>query len=62
MKATKLTAGGIAPVTRPGRYEVFVSVGRRDGTPVFELPLAGGDGQRRYCVGTIELAEHELVQ
>ena len=55
----ELTAGGIAPATRPGRYQVFVSVGRRDGTPVFELPLDNGDGQRRYRVGTIELVAPE---
>lgn len=51
----ELTAGRIAPVTRPGTYDLFVSVGRRDGTPVLELPLAGGDGQKRYKLGKITL-------
>jgi hypothetical protein len=32
--ASEFTAGRLAPVTRPGTYDLFVSVGRRDGTPV----------------------------
>lgn len=44
-----------APVTPPGDYEVFLSVGRSDGTPVYELPYGGGDGQRRYRIGTIRI-------
>jgi len=40
--------GAHAPPTKPGTYEVFVSVGQRDGTPLIALPLAGHDGQRRY--------------
>jgi len=54
-RSCKLTVGAIAPATAPGTYQVFVSVGRRDGTPVIELPLAGGDGQRRYRLGDIQL-------
>lgn len=42
-----------APTFRPGEYSVFVSVGKADGTPVYELPLAGGDGRRRYRLGSI---------
>lgn len=45
--------GLIAPTTRPGTYDVFVSVGKRDGTPVIALPLKDDDGQRRYRVGRI---------
>lgn len=48
-------AGLIAPVTRPGDYDAFVSVGRRDGTPVLALPLQGDDGARRYKVGRLTL-------
>lgn len=47
--------GLIAPVTKPGMYDVYVSVGRRDGTPEIALPLDGDDGQKRYKVGRIEL-------
>ena len=45
--------GQVAPVTQPGQYAVFVSVGQRDGTPRLALPLAAGDGQRRYRLGSI---------
>ncbi|WP_165233445.1 DUF4832 domain-containing protein [Aquisphaera insulae] len=47
--------GIFAPPTPPGDYEVYVSVGRRDGTPVLSLPLPNGDGARRYKLGTITL-------
>jgi hypothetical protein len=45
------------PPTKPGTYDVFVSVGRRDGTPVIALPLAHHDGQRRYKLGQIRVTE-----
>jgi hypothetical protein len=48
--------GQVAPVTKPGRYQVFVSVGQRDGTPRIALPLTGADGQRRYRLGSITLS------
>lgn len=47
--------GTHAPPTQPGPYDVFVSVGRRDGTPQMALPLKDGDGQRRYRVGRLVL-------
>jgi hypothetical protein len=47
--------GNHAPPTQPGEYDVFASVGLRDGTPIIALPLAGSDGQRRYKLGTIRL-------
>lgn len=50
-----MTAGLIAPTTKPGTYAVYVSVGRRDGTPVIALPYSGDDGQRRYKLGHITL-------
>lgn len=53
--ASTFRAGLFAPVTKPGRYAVYVSVGRRDGTPQIALPLPGDDGQRRYKLGTITL-------
>lgn len=45
--------------TKPGTYEVFVSVGRRDGSPVFALPLPGEDGFRRYRIGRISFTAPE---
>jgi hypothetical protein len=44
-------------VTKPGKYDVYVSVGNEDGTPVFELPYNKSDGHRRYKMGQIEVAE-----
>ena len=45
--------GQIAPVTQPGKYTLFVSVGQRDGTPRIALPMAEDDGQHRYKIGSI---------
>ena len=56
-RGVQLTAGLVAPATRPGDYEVFVSVGLRDGTPRIALPLPGDDGQRRYRLGGVRLLE-----
>ena len=47
--------GKHAPPTKPGVYDVFVSVGSRDGTPTIALPLANHDGHKRYRVGRILL-------
>jgi hypothetical protein len=48
--------GGVhRPPLKAGRYSVLVSVGGRDGTPRIALPLAGGDGQHRYRLGTVEV-------
>lgn len=47
--------GEHSPPVKPGTYDVFVSVGQRDGTPVLALPLPSGDGQRRYKLGRIML-------
>ncbi len=47
-----------APTTKPGTYDVYISVGLRDGTPVIALPLDANDGQRRYKLGTVTLTEN----
>jgi hypothetical protein len=47
--------GTHAPPVKAGAYDLFVSVGRRDGTPTIALPLRGDDGQRRYKVGPVML-------
>jgi len=52
---SEFMAGYVAPTTRPGIYDVYVSVGQRDGTPVLALPLPNDDGQRRYKIGKVEL-------
>ena len=43
-----------APKLPAGTFDVFLSVGESDGTPVYELPLPDGDGQRRYKIGSIQ--------
>jgi hypothetical protein len=48
-------AGQVAPVTLPGDYALYVSVGLRDGTPRIALPLSGDDGQHRYKLGQVVL-------
>jgi hypothetical protein len=47
--------GTHTPPNQAGVYDVLISVGSRDGTPVLALPLAGDDGQRRYKVGQLTL-------
>ncbi len=47
--------GRHVPPVKPGTYDVFVSVGLRDGTPTIALPMTGQDGQRRYKIGQIRL-------
>ena len=59
---SKLILGLYAPTTRPGTYDVYISVGERDGTPVIAMPLADGDGKRRYRIGTIKLIAGEPVE
>jgi hypothetical protein len=54
-RKAEFVAGLVAPVTQPGDYALFVSVGLRDGTPRIELPLTGDDGQHRYKLGQVVL-------
>jgi len=44
---------------KPGIYDLFVSVGKKDGTPVFELPYNANDGHKRYKMGQIEIAARD---
>ncbi len=54
-RRAEFVAGQVAPVTLPGEYALYVSVGLRDGTPKLALPLSGDDGQRRYKLGQVVL-------
>ncbi len=48
----------VVPATKAGTYDVYVSIGLRDGTPQIALPLdMPDDGQRRYKIGTITVKE-----
>ncbi len=42
---------------QPGKYQVYLSVGDKTGSPVIALPLDGDDGQRRYRVGEITIVD-----
>ncbi len=46
-----------APTFSAGEYDVYVSVGKADGTPVYELPLPCGDGHRRYRIGKVRFVK-----
>ena len=54
-QVSRFRAGLVAPATKPGEYDVFISVGRRDGTPEIALPMEGDDGVRRYKIGRMVL-------
>ena len=48
----------VVPATKAGKYDVYVSVGLRDGTPQIALPLdLPTDGHKRYKIGTIRVKE-----
>jgi hypothetical protein len=38
-----------------GRYDLFISVGTKSGTPRIALPMGGDDGQHRYRLGMVEI-------
>ena len=54
---SEFVVGLVGPTTKPGSYGVFISVGKRDGTPQIVLPLEGDDGQRRYRLGAVILED-----
>lgn len=54
---SEFIVGLYAPTTQPGTYDLYISVGKRDGTPTIAMPLKDDDGQRRYRIGTITLRE-----
>ena len=56
---SRFRVGLIAPATHPGTYEVYVSIGDRDGTPRIALPLEHHDGQRRYRLGTLSCVKKD---
>ncbi len=45
---------------KPGEYDLFVSVGKEDATPVFELPYDNQDGHKRYYLGKLKLLDRSL--
>jgi hypothetical protein len=53
--AAALKTYSFAPNTQPGTYDLYVSVGKRDGTPVIALPHENDDGHRRYKIGAVQI-------
>ena len=51
----KDTVKTIVRNVQPGIFEIFVSVGDEDGTPVYELPYSGNDGLKRYKLGEFRI-------
>ena len=41
----------------PGNYELYISIGKLDGTPVMELPYDKSDSHKRYYLGKITITE-----
>jgi hypothetical protein len=46
-------------IAKPGKYHLYVSAGKEDGTPVFELPYSDNDGHKRYKMGSIEVLNRD---
>lgn len=42
-------------ILKPGTYSLYISVGDRTGTPALNLPLPGGDGAKRYRLGSVTI-------
>jgi len=46
-----------AMTANPGEYDLYISVGKLYGTPVYQLPYNNEDGHRRYKVGKISVGK-----
>lgn len=52
----------LPPNMAGGTFKAFISVGDRLGRPLVELPIEGGDGDRRYYVGDVSfLADYGIA-
>ena len=52
-------SGDFSRACRPGTYDLYVSIGQKDGTPLYELPYNETDGKKRYKMGTIVVEKNE---
>jgi len=50
-------AGVFTRACKPGAYQLYVSIGAKDGTPLYELPYTNSDGKKRYLVGQITVED-----
>ena len=39
----------------PKEYRVYVSVGDRNGSPIYQLPYDESDGNKKYYLGNISI-------
>lgn len=42
---------------KPGKYDLYISIGTLDGTPTLELPYKDSDSHKRYKLGSITITE-----
>ena len=61
-QVSEFIVGLYAPTTRPGTYDLYVSVGKRDGKPTIAMPLKDNDGQQRYKIGQVTLKPKEVEE
>lgn len=52
---SRCVVGENDPLIPSGPYDLYVSIGQRDGTPAIALPLPDDDGNRRYRLGKLKL-------
>ena len=52
---SRLQISARAPFLKPGLYSLWISVGRRDGTPEIRLPYDKVDARNRVFLGTVEV-------
>jgi hypothetical protein len=50
-------SGNYSRSCKAGVYRLYVSLGTKDGTPLYELPYNDSDGKKRYRLGEIIIAE-----
>ena len=55
-------SGNYFRACRPGTYDLYVSVGQKDGTPLYELPYDDTDGKKRYKMGKMVVEERDNSQ
>ncbi len=50
-------SGNFFRACKAGIYDLYVSLGKKDGTPLYELPYKNSDGKKRYKMGQIIVEE-----
>ena len=57
--AFKDNKGIFSRACKAGTYELFLSVGKLDGTPLYQLPYSDDDGHKRFKIGNIILNDYD---